>query len=189
MTFSVVKFFLSENEAKRKNRVVGIGNANQSGIFLVVELWFKVSRNINLNIDDDDDENKNKSKYFCHNYKQCFGMLMSHVCPIEFPQNLKFKSNQFWHENLLNPKFRRISHLLNLYSSIYINPPSPVNISHNSKWQNYIIKLGKWPNLLMIIWENSVILSFYGISWTRIRWITLLSEVFSSSCTLPLLFS
>ena len=92
----MVNFFLSENEAKRyTDRVLGIGNANQSGIFLVVELWFKVSRNINLNSDDDDDKNKNNITYFCHNHKQCFRMLMSHVCPIEFPQNVKFQSNQF----------------------------------------------------------------------------------------------
>ena len=30
--------------------------------------------------------------YFCHNYKQCFGMLMLHVCPVEFPQNVKGES-------------------------------------------------------------------------------------------------
>ena len=58
-------FCLSENEAKCYNCVLGIGNANQSGIFLELvqkttstkfKLWFKVSRNINLNSDDDDDE-------------------------------------------------------------------------------------------------------------------------------------
>ena len=30
--------------------------------------------------------------YFCHNYKQCFGMLMLHVCSVEFPQNVKCES-------------------------------------------------------------------------------------------------
>ena len=55
-------FCLSEYEVKCYNRVFGIGNANQSGIFLglvqkaTTNYYVKVCGNINLNSDDDDDD-------------------------------------------------------------------------------------------------------------------------------------
>ena len=100
-------FCLSQYEAKCCNGVFGIGNANQSGIFLglvqkaTANYCVKVCGNININSDDDDDDdddddyndNNNVITYFCHNYKPCFVMLVLHVkYQIEFPQNVKCES-------------------------------------------------------------------------------------------------
>ena len=72
----------------------------------------------------------------CHNYKQCFGMLMSHLCPREFPQNVKFESLNFNQINfdmkISEILFQKDFPLLNLYSIIHIymiNPHYPVNSS------------------------------------------------------------
>ena len=66
----------------------------------------------------------------CHTYKQCFGMLMSHLCPREFPQNVKFESlnvNQInFDMKISKVLFQKDFPLLNLYSIIYIPDKSTV---------------------------------------------------------------
>ena len=128
-------FCLSEYEAKCCNRVFGIGNANQSGIFLglvqkaTANYCVKVCGTINLNsddYDDDDDYNDNNNViiYFYHNYKPGFVMLVLHVkYPIEFPQNVKSESlnvNQIKINFDMKISIQKNFPLLNLYLHIYI---------------------------------------------------------------------